>query len=274
MGTGAITSHIDVAQIVLYAFWVFFVGLVIYLQRESRREGYPLVSEVDGRTLDHGAVWVPDPKSFLLSDGTTVTVPQPQKDQRQLPLENPIGAAGFPFVPTGEPMAAGVGPGAYTPRANRPDVTAEGAPRIVPMRSAPDFSIAGEDPDPRGMTVIGADWAEAGTIVDVWVDRAECVARYFEVQLAGMSARPARAATDAEAPVVPRLLRVLLPVNFTQINALSNRITVKALLAAQFAGVPATANPDLVTLAEEDRICAYYGGGMLYATPMRQESWL
>ena len=38
METGAITSHIDVAQVVLYAFWAFFAGLVYYLQRESRRE--------------------------------------------------------------------------------------------------------------------------------------------------------------------------------------------------------------------------------------------
>jgi photosynthetic reaction center H subunit len=64
METGAITSHIDVAQVVLYAFWVFFALLLIYLQRESRREGYPLVSEVDGKPENHGVIWVPSPKSF------------------------------------------------------------------------------------------------------------------------------------------------------------------------------------------------------------------
>ncbi len=42
MGTGAITGYIDVAQIVLYIFWVFFFGLVYYLQMESKREGFPL----------------------------------------------------------------------------------------------------------------------------------------------------------------------------------------------------------------------------------------
>lgn len=31
MGTGAITAYIDVAQIVLYIFWIFFFGLVVYL---------------------------------------------------------------------------------------------------------------------------------------------------------------------------------------------------------------------------------------------------
>jgi len=37
MGTGAITGYIDVAQIVLYLFWIFFFGLVYYLQMESKR---------------------------------------------------------------------------------------------------------------------------------------------------------------------------------------------------------------------------------------------
>ena len=39
MGTGAITSYIDVAQIVLYLFWIFFFGLIYYLIRENLREG-------------------------------------------------------------------------------------------------------------------------------------------------------------------------------------------------------------------------------------------
>ena len=32
MTTGAITGYIDVAQLVLYAFWIFFIGRVIYLR--------------------------------------------------------------------------------------------------------------------------------------------------------------------------------------------------------------------------------------------------
>ncbi|NCV58886.1 MAG: hypothetical protein EBW19_02420, partial [Betaproteobacteria bacterium] len=42
---GAITGYIDVAQVVLYLFWIFFFGLVVYLQREGKREGYPLLSD-------------------------------------------------------------------------------------------------------------------------------------------------------------------------------------------------------------------------------------
>ena len=62
MGTGAITAYIDVAQIALYAFWVFFAGLIYYLHREDKREGYPLQS-------DHGPVngWPmpPGEKQFI-----------------------------------------------------------------------------------------------------------------------------------------------------------------------------------------------------------------
>ena len=46
---------------------------------------------------------------------------------------------------------------------------------------------------------------------------------------------------------------------------------MKAILGAQFADVPAHAKPDTVTLREEDRIAAYYGGGTLYAEASRRE---
>ena len=37
MGTGAITQYVDVAQLVLWAFWIFFAGLIYYLVRENHR---------------------------------------------------------------------------------------------------------------------------------------------------------------------------------------------------------------------------------------------
>ena len=41
-------GNVDLAQISLYLFWLFFAGLVIYLQRENMREGYPLEAEHGG----------------------------------------------------------------------------------------------------------------------------------------------------------------------------------------------------------------------------------
>ena len=36
MGTGAIVGSIDVAQVTLYVFWIFFVGLLWYIRQEDR----------------------------------------------------------------------------------------------------------------------------------------------------------------------------------------------------------------------------------------------
>ena len=55
---------IDLAQMVLYAFWAFFAGLIIYLRREDKREGYPLVRE-DSTTVE-GFPAVPTPKTRVL----------------------------------------------------------------------------------------------------------------------------------------------------------------------------------------------------------------
>ena len=54
MESGAITSYIDVAQVTLYAFWAFFAGLILYLRREDKREGYPLESERSSRVRVEG----------------------------------------------------------------------------------------------------------------------------------------------------------------------------------------------------------------------------
>ena len=157
-----------------------------------------------------------------------------------------------PLEPTGNPLLSNMGPAAYANRANVPDHTYDGRPRIVPLRADTNFFLSPRDPDPRGMTVVGADGGVAGSIVDVWVDRAEPGLRYFEVQLANGSRH------------------VLLPAPCGRIKSKDRRVQVKALLASQFADVPGTAVADRVTLLEEDMIQAYFAGGYLYATPSRQ----
>ncbi|NBQ12772.1 MAG: photosynthetic reaction center subunit H, partial [Gammaproteobacteria bacterium] len=44
--TGDITGYVDVAQVVLYVFWLFFFVLIFWLHREGKREGYPLESDM------------------------------------------------------------------------------------------------------------------------------------------------------------------------------------------------------------------------------------
>ena len=61
---GQFTGHIDLALVALYLFWAFFFWLVLYLQQESRREGFPLVADPDGKPLNQD-LWMPKPKTFM-----------------------------------------------------------------------------------------------------------------------------------------------------------------------------------------------------------------
>ena len=253
---GAITGYIDVAQLALYAFWIFFAGLIFYLRREDKREGYPLRSERSGSIIVQGFPPVPLPKTFLLPDGSTVMAPRPE------PVLPPVLAraaepwAGAPLVPMGDPLVDAIGPASYAQRADMPDMMYGGQePRLVPLRADSAFFLAEEDPDPRGMIVIGADNRQAGTVTDAWIDRTEVIVRYLEVRVdyagAGRS--------------------VLVPMTMLKIDPLRRRIHVRAIMAEQFLGVPALRDPDRVTLREEDQIMGYYGGGTLYATAARAE---
>lgn len=158
---------------------------------------------------------------------------------------------GTPLQPTGDLLLSNMGPAAYADRADHPDLTVHGEPKIVPMRVAPNFYVEPRDPDPRGMTMLGTDGQAAGQIVDIWVDRSEPQVRYYEIEMSG-AART-----------------VLIPFAVCRVNARQGTVRTKSILAHQFANVPVTASPDRVTLLEEDKIMAYYAGGYLYATPER-----
>lgn len=256
MQTGAITSHIDVAQVVLYAFWLFFALLILYLLRENKREGYPLVA--NDRTgissvVVQGFPPTPSSKSFQMPDGSLLL--KPGTDHRE-PVTRFARAGKFPgapLIPTGEPMTAGIGPGAWAERHDEPDLAFDdGHPKIVPLRIAPDFFLAWEDPDIRGYAVVAADELVAGTVAEAWIDRSEVVVRYLEIELTGGQ-------------------RVLLPMNFIRIDHKAKQIICRYVRASQFALAPTTKHPDQVTLLEEDKICAFYAGGQLFSWPGRSE---
>ena len=75
---------------------------------------------------------------------------------------------------------------------------------------------------------------------------------------------------DESAPAPSKGRRVLMPLNFARIKR-NGDVHAKSIRGEHFADAPSTANPDYVTLQEEDKIMAYYGGGYLYALPERTE---
>ena len=127
----------------------------------------------------------------------------------------------------------------------------EGHPRIVPISTAGEYWIAKEDAGVTGWPVFGADGVAAGTVVDLWIDKADRLVRYLQLDSG-----------------------VLAPIMDAKLDRGQRRIKVKALNGAQIGAAPRPAAPDRITLLEEERVQAYFGGGYLYATPARQEPWL
>lgn len=254
MQIGAITGYVDLAQITLYLFWIFFAGIIFYLVQEGHREGYPMESEGPPGSAPVTGWPIPAPKTYKLANGRTVTVPELDRPEPPQNTRRDGVSIGNPYIPTGDLMTSGVGPGAYTMRADVPDMDLHGQPIIRPLRVLDGFDVSKNDTDPRGLPVLGTDNKVAGKVVDMWVDTCEMMFRFVEVELAGSAKR------------------VLLPVPFARIK----RDSVKAhsIYAAQFDNVPVTRNADQVTLLEEEKISAYYGGGTLFADSMRAEPLL
>ena len=251
-----IVGNIDLASISLWLFTIFFVGLIIYIQRENMREGFPL--ENDDGTPNKSLGWpMPEPKTFKLAHGRgEVTVPDGKPDARgSVALKRTHNSDGFPYEPSGDPMIDGVGPASWVARRDVPELDGNGHPKIIPMSASEHFTVtAGRDP--RGMPVEAGDGAIVGTISDMWIDEPEQLVRYLEIEL------------DADHGGGKRLV----PMTFCKITGKAVRI--HAIYGKHFENVPQTVSPRQVTLLEEDKISAYYGGGKLYASADRLEPQL
>jgi len=247
-------GNFDLASAAIWMFWVFFALLVYYLQTENMREGYPLENDGGGTTSNQGLFPIPNDKTFVLPHGRgELTVPSGQRgDRDDLALSASSLAAGSAFVPTGDPMKDGVGPAAWAPRRDVAELDAHGQPKIKPMSKLSDF-VFSAGRDPRGKPVVAGDGEVIGRIIDMWVDVPEHLVRYLTVDLNPEGSGQTR----------------LIPINFCKIS--SDRVTVRSIYGAQFDSVPGTEKDDQVTLLEEEKIMAYYGGGTLYADPARSE---
>ncbi|MEM9754774.1 MAG: photosynthetic reaction center subunit H [Pseudomonadota bacterium] len=245
-------ANFDLAALSIWMFWLFFALLVFYIQRENMREGYPLESDDGKPSANQGPYPLPSPKTFKLPHGRgEVSLPGPDAQRREdLALERTAQAEGFPLEPTGDPMVDGVGPASWAARRDVPELDGHGHNKIVPMGHAEDFFVsAGRDP--RGLPVVAGDGETVGEISDMWVDKPEHLVRYLEIEL------------DADHGGGKRLVPIQLAV------VKWDRVRVRSIFGKHFANVPVTKSPTQITLLEEEKICAYYGGGKLYASEDR-----
>lgn len=246
--TATFFGEVDLASVTLWLFYIFFAGLVIWIQRENMREGYPLEDD-EGNASSNPGMWpLPEDKTFKLPHGRgEVTVPSGQTPERaDIALKRVGPGNGYPLEPTGDPMLDGVGPASWAPRRDVPELDGHGHPKIVPMSAAEGFSVAAGR-DPRGLPVVAGDGEIVGKITDMWIDEPEQLVRYLELELNSKWGSGTR----------------LMPITFARIK--SNCVKVHALYGKHFATIPTIASPRQVTLLEEDKVSGYYGGGKLYA---------
>ncbi|NVE94962.1 photosynthetic reaction center subunit H [Altererythrobacter lutimaris] len=254
MDNGNFVGTVDVAELALLLFFLFFFALIVWIRREDRREGYPLEEE-NGKLLpDGGPLGKAPTKTFILPNGKgTYSVPNANdRDPVDIAAKQREPFNGSPYIPTGNPLTDGIGPAGYAQRAKWPDQDAHGHNRLGPLSATDKISIAPLSKDPRGLPVIAADGKTAGTVSDLWVDHAEHVIRYFEVDTGSV--------------------KVLAPFNMARIWG--GRVLLDAINAEDYAGVPQLSTPGEITRDEEERIMAYFGGGYLYANRDRQEPFI
>jgi photosynthetic reaction center H subunit len=245
--TAIFFGNVDIALITLYGFFLFFLGLVVYLQRENQLEGYPLEDE-DGKLVNSNLP-LRKPKTFILPNrrGEVVIGRPDDRETRSFAMEQLGKGGGFPWAPTGDPMRDGVGPAAYALRRDEPEFDGHDEPKIQPMRILGDYSHhAGKNP--IGMPVIAGDGNVVGSISDMWLDKPEMLVRYLEIDLGAAGKR-------------------LVPIALARITW--RGVVVRSIHAEHFENVPTIASDSQVTKLEEDKICAYYAGGTLYATRSR-----
>lgn len=242
-------GNFDLASLAIWLFWGFFALLIYYLQTENMREGYPLETEDGKAAPNQGPFPLPKAKTFILPHGRgEVTVPNGAREAREVALGRTAMSEGFPHAPTGDPMTDGVGPAAWAPRRDLPELDGHGHNKIVPMAKAEGF-IVSAGRDPRGLPVQAGDLEVVGTISDMWVDAPEQLVRYLEIKL-----------NSGRVKLVP----------MPMVKVMADRVRINSLSSDLFEAVPETKSAATVTMLEEEKISAYYAGGTMYAAGKRK----
>ena len=247
MTFGRITERIDVVEIWLWIFFIAFAGVIYYLRKLDKREGYPLKTSPFDPMPRIGFPSPPAPKEYRLMEGGKTIAPH-----RNPPP--PVSArpthrfGGTPFIPVGNPLRAALGPGAWVMRRDAPMLTEQGELMLQPLRCLADWSVVRGDLDLRGCPVLDRRFVVVGHVHDLWIDRSIKILRLIEVTLQA-----------SESPQ-----RVLVPIFHSDIRRADREVRVTALLANQFSDIPHIASPDVITAREDERLNAYFAAARFY----------
>ncbi len=130
-----------------------------------------------------------------------------------------------------------------------PELTGEGDPKIQPMSGHEHFFVSA-GAIPRGMPVVCNDDNVVGYVADLWIDVPEQLIRYLEIELEANAGGG----------------RCLAPIQLVRVRP--RYVDIRTLDTARMAQVPKTASMGQITLLEEEKLVAFYGGGELYCRPM------
>lgn len=254
MEPSAAQPGLDGAMVALILFAAFFFWLVFFhLRPHDKREGYPTIRP-DGSApfrRGRGLTWMPFTKTFLRPHGQPpVTTPRAEPRAGDRPTVMPENN-GQPLRPQEDGLLEGVGPAAWAQREDVPDYNIEGKPKLVSLEREAEYRILEGCPDPRGWPVYGSDGEHAGTVRDIWFNRAEFFPRYLEV--AGVTRD------------------YLVPLFFAVVHSGDEAVRVRDLPGARLALAPFRHHEDRITLLEEDRINAFFAGARFYGTSPKGE---
>ena len=250
---GAI-GHLDVAQIMLYAFFLFFAGLHLVPApgRPARRlsAGIRRTAPSSPRLPVHSLAQDLSPRRRL--DRESAEFPGRQRPINAVKVEPWPGA---PHRADRRPVAGRRRPGSWNVRPDFAYKTFDGHDVVAPMRVATNYAVADGGGNPIGFSVIGADGKVAGTIKDIWVDRAESMVSYYEIGLTGGKS-------------------VLAPVHFCDVNFRARTVKITALTAEPVRRGAATEEPRRVTMQEEEKVAAVLRRRHALFDPARAEPLL
>jgi len=245
-----VVGNLDVAILCVIAFVTFFIGLLVHLRREDKREGYPVeVAGLFGRTQRaQGFPAMPAPKLFYrphdrgVAQAPHIEAPEQVRPGASLP---PMS---YPLDPGPDPLEEGVGAAAYTRiREALPDLDVNGEPKLISLNDHAQYYIPDGDPDPRGWALVSADEEVVGTVHDLWFNRAEFFLRYFEVSIEGAEGRR------------------LVPAFFAEALPRDRAVRATTLVAKDLRRSPIRADDSCITMREEDRLNGFYAGGLRFS---------